>query len=273
MSRRFGHGLLLAGLLLLCRVSVAEAQEPSPQQEPAQTEAPAPGIVEGWLRGRFALHANYGYQVGSSELRDRLEFRAYGETASFLATHDITGGGLFDVGGHYLVWRELSVGATYTETKGSDATTVTGTVPHPIQVASPRTIQPQMPALRRDERATHIHVGWLIPLPVDKLDLRVTGGPTYFNLTQGVVTGVDVSETGVPPFDVVNVDRLRTGELIKNAWGGHAGVDVSYMLSPRLGLGGFVRFARGTATLPSGDTSVSVTVGGFQMGGGVRVRF
>lgn len=223
--------------------------------------------------GRLALHANFGYQFGSEELRQRIELRVYGEDARFLATHDTAGGLAIDLGGFIDVWERLSVGASYAQTQGSDTTVVTGTVPHPILSSSDRTIAAETLDFTREERSVHIHAAWLIDLPIDKLDMRVMGGPSYFNLTQGVVTGVVVSEAGGPPFQSVNVDRIATGEVIKNAWGWHAGVNVSYMFMSTVGVGGFVRIARGTVSLPTGDTKISVTVGGLQFGGGARFRF
>ncbi len=224
------------------------------------------------LEGRLALHANFGYQVSSEELRQRIEFRAYGEDARILATHDAMGGTLFDVGGLIEVWEELSVGASYAQTMGSDATTITGTVPHPLFAVSDRTIPAQTSELTREERSTHIHLAWRLDLPVENLDLRVMGGPSYFSLTQGIVTGVVIGEVG-PPFTEVNVDRVASGDLIKNAWGGHVAIDITYMVSPNVGVGAFVRFAQGSTTLPIGDADVSVTVGGLHTGGGIRIRF
>ena len=225
------------------------------------------------LRGRFAFHANFGYQFGSEELRQRIEMRAYGDDARLLVTHDTLGGPVVDLGGFIDVWQRLSVGASYTQTMGSDTAAVTGTVPHPILAASDRTIATQTIDLTGEERSVQIQVAWLIDLPIEKLDLRVMGGSSHFNLTQGVVTGVVVSEAGGPPFALVNVERIVTGDLIKNTWGGHAGVDISYLFLPAAGIGRFVRFARDTASLPIGATSVSVTVGGLQVGGGARFRF
>ena len=220
----------------------------------------------------MAVHASFGYHVSSDELGQRIDFRAYGEDGEILATHDLTGGPLFDVGGLITVWEEFSVGASYAQTIGTDLTTITGTVPHPILLSSDRAIPSQTPELMREERATHIHLAWRIDLPVEKLDLRIMGGPSYFSLTQEVVTGVDIGEVG-PPFTTVSVDRISSGDLVKSAWGGHAAVDIAYMLSPNVGVGGFVRFAQGSATLSIGDSDVSVTVGGLQTGGGIRLRF
>lgn len=236
--------------------------------------AVSPVEAQEGLRGRFALHVNFGYQFNSDDFREDIEFRAYGETARFVAAHEITGGRVVDGGGFIQVWKQLSVGGTFSQTEGSDSTSVTGTVPHPLQVGLDRSISPQAFDLTRREKATHIHVAWLLPLPqVEKLDIRIMAGPSYFNLTQSSVPGVVVSEAGGPPFSAVNVDSVVTGELVKNGWGGHVGADVSYMFSTYIGAGGFVRFAVGSVDLPRSGTSVTTSVGGFQSGGGLRVRF
>jgi hypothetical protein len=47
-------------------------------------------------------------------------------------------------------------------------------------------------------------------------------------------------------------------------------VDVAYTLTPRYGVGGYVRYAGGTVDLPS---MAGAHVGGAQAGGGIRLRF
>ena len=238
------------------------------------TVGPVPAAAQSPLTGRLDLHVNFGYQVSSEELRERNEFQAYGETARVEAVHDIAGGQLFDGGGHVNVWRQLSVGASFSQTEGTDDTTLTGTVPHPLRRGADRTLDTDPRSLTHREKATHVHVGWLVPLPdIEKLDLRVMGGPTYFNLTQTAVGGVTISEAGGPPFEAVRVDGVVTGEVVKNGWGGHVAVDIRYLLSPNVGLGGFVRFAGGTIDVPVGDRAVTLSVGGLQAGGGLRVKF
>lgn len=55
-----------------------------------------------------------------------------------------------------------------------------------------------------------------------------------------------------------------------NAFGGNGGIDATYMANDRIGIGFFAQYAGGSANLPS---SSGVRVGGFQGGGGIRVRF
>ena len=53
--------------------------------------------------------------------------------------------------------------------------------------------------------------------------------------------------------------------------GVHFGVDLTYMVTPRFGVGGIARYSWGSADLAGAEDSV--TVGGFQIGAGLRVRF
>ena len=223
-------------------------------------------------RSRFAFHSNFGYQFGVDETSDEIEFRAYGETGQLLAAHELVDKRRLDFGGFVQIWEQMSIGATYTQTERTDTTTVTGFVPHPIEYGRNRSIAEVVDRPSR-ERATHFHIAWLITLPnIEKLDIRVMAGPSYFNVTQGVVSGITISEAGAS-FDSVLVNEVVTGDIVKNGLGGHIGVDLSYMVHPYIGLGGFVRFTGGSVDLPKGDTTVSTSIGGFQGGGGVRFRF
>ena len=55
-------------------------------------------------------------------------------------------------------------------------------------------------------------------------------------------------------------------------WGGfHLGVDVTYLVTKRFGVGGLLRYTHGSVSLEG--ASDALTVGGFQIGVGGRLRF
>ena len=224
------------------------------------------------LKGRFAVHGNGGYQVGKDTVRRTFTFRAYGEDARFEESHETREGGLLDVGGSLRVWEQLRVGASYSQLTKSDSTTLTGSVPNPIAVNAARAIPPQELSLVHEQRATHLYAAWVVPI-LDKLDVAILGGPSFFNVRQGLVLGVEIAEVGGPPWPEVEVVGVTSGEFKKNGIGLHVGADVSYMVTPNFGLGGFVRFAQGSIDMPSSDGEQPLDVGGIQMGGGVRLRF
>ena len=235
------------------------------------TSAPALAQFDD-LKGRFAVHVNGGFQSGTDTVRRSFTFRAYGEDARFEESHETQNGGLFDVGGSLRVWEQLQVGASYSQFTKVDQTRLTGTVPNPVALNAPRTVDAQALSLAHEERTVHLYAAWVVPIN-EKLDVAILGGPSFLNLTQGVVTGVTISEVSGPPWPSVNVDRVSSGAFKKNGIGIHVGADVSYMLSPVIGLGGFVRFATGSVDLPSSDGEHPLAVGGLQTGGGVRLRF
>ena len=174
-------------------------------------------------------------------------------------------GGRFACGGN---WRSAH---TYTRLTDTAATVVTGSVPHPIDFNRPRSIEPQRFPLVHDERATHVHVTWIVPVH-ERLDVAVFGGPSFFNLRQGVVTNAIATEADGPPFATVTVD-ISTGEHTRNGVGGHAGVDVIYMPTSYVGVGFLVRVATAFVDLPPSGPDFDLRVGGIHVGAGVRVRF
>jgi hypothetical protein len=57
----------------------------------------------------------------------------------------------------------------------------------------------------------------------------------------------------------------------KTVGGINLGIDVTYLLNKRFGIGGLMRFTHGSVDLNGATDSLSV--GGFQIGAGGRVRF
>ena len=226
-----------------------------------------------WLKGRLVWFANGGMQVVSKRMNDTLTFRAYGEDAKFTSSQEVSGGLLFDLGGSLRVWRAFSIGASYSRLEATDATGVSGTVPHPMNFGSGRAIPTQSLSLDRVEQAGHVFGAWRLPV-LDKLDLSFFGGVSLFNAQLGRVTNVVVSEPGDARGGAINVDQIQRGAYKRNGLGGHVGFDITYMLTESIGVGVLARFANASIRMPaSGNSSRSVAVGGIQAGGGIRYRF
>ena len=224
------------------------------------------------LKGRFSVHVNGSFQSGTDTVRRTFVFRAYGEDARFDENHETKNGNILDLGGSIQLWEQLRVGASYSQLTKADSTRLTGTVPNPIAINAPRTIDPQALSLVHEERATHLYAAWVVPIN-DKLDVAVLGGPSFFNLTQGIVAGLSIREVSGPPWPEVGLEGVTTGEFKKNGIGVHVGADVSYMAMPNFGLGGFLWFAQSSIDVPSLAGARPLNVGGVQAGGGIRLRF
>ena len=92
-------------------------------------------------------------------------------------------------------------------------------------------------------------------------------GPSLVEVTQGVVTGLELSEVAAP-YTTIRVDAVTASEQVVNSVTGHLGVDATYMITPQIGAGLFLRHVGGSADIPTLGGDVSVDVGGVQTGGG-----
>jgi hypothetical protein len=103
-------------------------------------------------------------------------------------------------------------------------------------------------------------------MPVtDKIDVGFSGGPSIFFVSQDVVSSVPTTEPGpTVGTPVISNDTKATA-------GVNLGVDVTYLVSKKWGVGGIARYTWGSAKLAGGDDSL--TLGGLQIGGGLRMRF
>ncbi len=138
---------------------------------------------------------------------------------------------------------------------------MTAAVPHPLfhdrRVETTATVD-----AKHSEKAFHLQAIWTMPV-TDKMDASFSLGPSFINVSQELVTNITVE-----PGTQNATPALETQS--DTAVGFQIGADLSYLLTPRYGVGGFMRYVGGTAGLPSVP---DLKLGGFQIGGGARLRF
>ena len=256
--RMFRCPLLLAGGLLLAGAPYAAAQTSGPGVPPAP--------------GKFTVSFNVGFQAGDADLTRSTVFQLYDEDAQIdVIQNDIGAAGIFDIGANYRINERWGVGLAYTFGKSDGDGTVTGSIPHPLLFDTPRTLSASASDLKHKEHGFHLQATWHIPF-TEKLDFTLSAGPSFFNISQDFIRNVTFSEA--PPFDVVNVDEVALLGLRKNAVGFNVGVDATYAITEMFGAGVMARFTRAEADFELNDNdTASVKAGGFQIGGGLRVRF
>ena len=223
---------------------------------------------------RGFVSVNGGLQTASSDFSDSIDFDhpLFGpEDGSFDASYpagDDTG---FDVGGGVRVWRNLAVGANVSVFSRESDAGITGQLPHPFWFDRPRAISGTVAGLARTETAVHVQALWVIPVG-RSVAITLFGGPTWFNVSQDLVTGINFDQSY--PFDTATFTDGSVGDASVSAIGAHAGADVAYYFSKWIGIGGTVRFSRGSVEFdsPDGDT-VENDVGGVHTTAGLRIRF
>jgi hypothetical protein len=220
---------------------------------------------------KVSVSINVGGQLSSTTFTTTTNTPVYVETATITASYTAPKGKLFDAGFLYRPARNFGVGvAVSSYTERSDAP-VKGSIPHPFVFNTPRSLTGTAAGLQRSELAAHIQAAYVIANK--RYDVAVFGGPTIFRVSQDLVSNAVYAETY--PYDTVTFTSATTVKAERTKTGFNVGVDAGYRLSPKVGVGGLVRFSRATVSLPlAGSASeVSADAGGPQVAGGVRFYF
>jgi len=250
-------------LLLLCSNAGAQTRSGGPVGEP----------VANWF-----VDLDAAYRYGDRAWIERLSKRLYDETASFDVRYLPSAGAAFGVRAGRRLWRALDVGVGATYFHTATGTRVTGSVPHPLFFRRPRDLEHAPEGTRSTEFGIHLDVGWTFRI-TERIDLRFAGGPSLFDIKRDRLTSIETSEVG-PPFGQVTASDERAIARARFP-GANAGIDLTYYfvrsLDPgarfwKAGVGGFVRWARGTVELPELGLE-RWTVESWRGGLGFRLRF
>ena len=245
----------------------------APAQPSRKDGKPRTGADRAAGMERFIAHFNLGGQLSSPELVARGTFPLYDEVATFETRGETGGGLLVDVGGGYKVWRQLYAGVSYSRVGGDVGGPLTGQIPDPLIFDTPRPISGSVSGLDHVEHAVHFQGAWRHPINRD-FEVFLTAGPTLFAVSQDLVSALSLAEGG----GGVTLTGTSIENVSDNAVGFNIGVDGTYKLKYRLlgyplTVGAFVRYAGGSVDLSGAAGTVSLDVGGLQVGGGIRLRF
>jgi Outer membrane protein beta-barrel domain len=210
------------------------------------------------------FNASLGAQAPSQTLTTNTTFDIYGETASQIASQEVGGGLYFDFSGGYKVWRNLAVGVGIAFASSTSDLIVNAEIPDPQFFDRPRAVSTTLTDAKHSQTAINLTGTWMMPV-TDKVDVGFQFGPTIFLVGQDVPGTLQVAEPG---------PTVTSAELIKDdhtTIGVHFGIDATYLVTPRFGAGVLVRYSVGSVDIVGADDGL--TVGGFQIAFGGRVRF
>jgi len=106
----------------------------------------------------------------------------------------------------------------------------------------------------------------------DRLDIAVTGGPSLVTISQDLVSGIMIEENS-PTFATVGIAKVVLASQTATALAFNVGADVTYFLTPMIGVGVTVRHAGGSVELSqTGGGTVTLDPSGFRFGFGARIR-
>jgi hypothetical protein len=218
---------------------------------------------------KYFVDVNGGAQTQSRSIDTSTSFPLYNETAVINTAQGIDGGGLFDFSVGYRLPTSLvsfgpgafgvGVGVSTFSDKGNSS--VAASIPSPIAFNKAETVTTSASDLKHKEVATHILFSYFYTVR-DKIEVALSVGPSFFNVSQDFTTAT--VPTGTQSLSLGTV-RERT-----TAVGANFGFNANYFVRPNYGAGIFLRYAGATADF---DTFSGLKVGGFQIGGGLRLRF
>jgi hypothetical protein len=223
-------------------------------------------------RGYAAV--NFGVQPQARDFTELSTPDVYGENASITVPHEVSAGSLFDLSAGYRVWRNMAVVIGFSRFSDSETPTVAAEIPNPAFSNSPRPVSNSAGELSHSESAVHLHAFWMFPM-TENFEWGVFAGPSFYRIEQEFVdVGEDDLTEGPFPFGTVTIDTVNQVRQSDRTTAFTVGVDGTYLITPRYGVGGFFRFSGASVDLPlSGGSTISVDGGGVQFGGGLRVRF
>jgi hypothetical protein len=184
----------------------------------------------------------------------------------------------FDFGGGYMFTPMFGVGLSVTGTADKNTAGLGATIPHPtIFDAASTGAGVTSTELERSEGALNIQVAVVPPLASDRVTVRLFAGPTHFRLKRQMVEDVRYTQQfGVfTTTNIISITGFDGREVEGTGWGFHGGADVGFFFSRYVGVGGTVRFSRGSVDLaePLSEKQARMTTGGIQFGGGLRLHF
>jgi hypothetical protein len=260
-------------------LSVRPPTAPEVSSAPTARVAPSPAVSHAPTFERGWIDVNLGAAVaGTRSFTAELETPLYGETSTARVTYSNPLGADFDFGGGVMLTPTVGLGISFSGTAHQDTADLFINVPHPILAdafaADERSTDSK---LMRVEGGAHLQVMGVAPIG-DRMRVRLFGGPSWFRVQQDMVRTIRYDQTFVllRPVNAVDITTFDVVDKVEaSGWGFHVGGDFSVFFSRVVGVGAIARYSHATVTLddPLSGEPLDVTAGGFQVGGGLRLKF
>jgi hypothetical protein len=238
------HATAVRVMVVLCFAAVPAAAQPAPR---------AAGFI----------NVNAAIQEGPQRLSLAVPVEVFGSSGTLNVDDGGVGGGLFDVSGG-VRGRGFAFGVGYSRTSTETSFDFTAATNAASPGSFTRSVNGITPALEHSERTVYVFAAFTRRVS-RRFDFMLSGGPSFIAVRQGVPAGVTLDARGS---EVVHVD---TAAVDDSAIGFHAALDFNYLFHKRIGVGALARYTWGSIALP--DSTDDMTLGGLQVGAGLRLRF
>jgi hypothetical protein len=231
---------------------------------------PAMALGQGTPSERFRVSVSAGVQPGSGSLAQALTLTRNVEPAAVRASVPEAVLPLFDAGIMIRLRRGLAAGVSVSAVNEAAEATIEAEIPHPFVFNQPRAIAGTETGLRRSEVAVHTYAAYTTTF--GRTILAISGGPTFFRAEQDFIT--DVRHADEYPYDTAEYAGADVRRVSGNRVGYNAGLDITWPLTRRWGIGALTRFSRARSPFSlNGRTYGTLDLGGLQAAAGLRIGF
>ena len=270
-------------IVLLGLAASAAAQAKPTQPTPAKPTQPTPAKPTPARPGqakptppqpidRIYVSVNGAFQTGGDNFGETVTFRENAEDGRFTTDYEVKSGPALNVSVGAGLWRNIGVGVGVTRFSKNTPTALSASVPHPFFFNRPRDVEGEVAGITREELAVHVQARATF-VPTRRVQAVVFGGPSFFSVKQGIVNDFEITEAY--PYDTATLSRGISTTVDESKVGFNVGADVGYFFTRQVGVGGSVQWAATTIEAPAsaGTGTFEIKAGGFQAGGGLRLRF
>jgi hypothetical protein len=231
---------------------------------------PAPPRTSKIWKGRGFAVVSGGAQLAAPGYTSTAVFKVHGEDATLEADASVGIGPAFGARGGMRVWKNMAIGGGLELTSTRQSLDVTGRIPHPFQFNQYREVDGTADGLDRAETLVALEFSWLVAL-ARRVDMFVFAGPAYINVRQEMATRIQFAESY--PYDTATLTGIDTTSMSGGGVGVTAGVDISYLMTKHVGIGGELRYSYASTTLKPSEEPAKVGLGGLQAAFGARILF
>ncbi len=221
---------------------------------------------------RVRLILNSALSPATRSFSQTITYTEFVETATVKAQYETKSAFSPDVGAQVQLFRKLGLYAAFTSTRRDEKGSYSASLPHPLYLDRPRSLQGDLAGYGYRERAVHVDLAF--GTAKGAIDYALFAGVSAFWVEADLVDRIRYDQTY--PYDSVALREVPPRAVKNNPTGFNVGGRLDYRFghSRRFGLGVQLRFSTATARLATPDTStVKVDAGGLQAGIGARLYF
>ena len=267
---------LFTAALLIALPCLAHGQTPPPKGKPGArgtTAAPAPAKPKGPAETRVRLVLDAVFLPSSLDYSSVSTPTAYAEQATIRSSYEAAAG--FGPGAalQLSLYRGLGLLAGYSHVTRDVTGTVDVSRPHPLYLNRPRTATAELSGYGYTESGIDLDVAYA--RSAGSLDWALFGGVTLFSLEADLLDAPTFGEQY--PYEELTITSTTAHGVDESATGFNVGgrLDYRFGSSKRFGLGITARYSSASVGLAAGADASETTLdlGGFSVGGGVRIYF